>query len=71
MISIACSGQVFDNEILFRYWTNEPADQTKPALVAAAAAPPPSKRLSGWEAGAKKDAKADGGGSCNVTSELK
>ena len=64
-------------EFLFRWWTDEPADPKKPALVAATAAaatppsPPATKRLSGWEAGAKKDAKGDGGGSCNVTSELK
>jgi len=59
---------------LSSWWIDEPA---KPALVAAtatAATPPPpsaTKRLSGWEAGAKKDAKGDGGGSSNVTAELK
>ena len=62
-------------EFLFRWWTDEPVDQKKPALVEAA----PTKRLSGWEAaaGAKKEAAkgADGGGGggggCNVRSELK
>ena len=63
-----------NGEFLFSWWIDEPA---KPALVAAtatAATPPPpsaTKRLSGWEAGAKKDAKGDGGGSSNVTAELK
>ena len=75
-ISIACSDHAIDHEFMFRWWIDQqPADVTKPALVAAAATPPSSatKRLSGWEAGAKKDTKGDGGGggSCNVTSELK
>ena len=52
----------------FRWWRDEPADQKKPALVEAA---PAAKRLSGWDAGAKKDANGSEGGSCNVRSELK
>lgn len=53
---------------LSRWWRDEPADQKKPALVEAA---PAAKRLSGWDAGAKKDANGSEGGSCNVRSELK
>ena len=52
----------------FRWWRDEPADQKKPAFVEAA---PATKRHSGWEASAKKDAKGSEGGGCNVRSELK
>ena len=51
-----------------RWWRDEPADQKKPTFVEAA---PATKRHSGWEASAKKDAKGSEGGGCNVRSELK